>query len=133
MAVVTWFAALFYLPRLFVYHTQALKEGDLVGSERFKTMERKLYRGIMQPSMLAVVILGTGLLSLNFAGYLSQTWLQIKLLLIVILLGYHFWCGQLLKKFAQDTNVKSETWFRVFNELPVFLLIGIVLLAVLKP
>lgn len=133
MAVVTWFAALFYLPRLFVYHTQALKEGDLVGGERFKTMERKLYRGIMQPSMLAVVILGTGLLSLNFAGYFSQTWLQIKLLLIVVLLGYHFWCGQLLKKFAQDANSKSETWFRVFNELPVFLLIGIVLLAVLKP
>lgn len=133
MAVVTWFAALFYLPRLFVYHCQALNEQDLVGSQRFKTMERKLYKGIMLPSMLAVIILGIGLLSLNFSAYLSQTWMQIKLALIALLVFYHFWCAQLVQSFAKNSNTKTETWFRVFNEMPVFLLIFIVLLAVLKP
>ncbi|WP_114416649.1 protoporphyrinogen oxidase HemJ [Marinospirillum perlucidum] len=133
MAVVTWFAALFYLPRLYVYHTQALSEGDTRGSERFKIMERKLYRGIMMPSMLAVLLLGFGLLSLNWNGYFQQGWLHIKLLLVILLLGYHFWCGRLLKAFAEDRNQKSQTWYRVFNELPVFLLIFIVLLAVFKP
>lgn len=133
IAVVTWFAALFYLPRLFVYHTQAIKEGDKLGIERFKVMERKLYRGIMNPSMVAVVLLGTGLLSMNFGGYLSQTWLQIKLGLIALLLIYHFWCAMLLRRFAADNNKQSETWFRFFNELPVFILIFVVLLAILKP
>ncbi|GLR64071.1 protoporphyrinogen oxidase HemJ [Marinospirillum insulare] len=133
IAVVTWFAALFYLPRLFVYHSQALKEGDTQGVERFKTMERKLYRGIMNPSMVAVLLLGTGLLSLNFAGYLAQTWLQIKLGLIVLLLIYHFWCGILQRSLALDNNKQSETWYRVFNELPVFILIFVVLLAIIKP
>jgi len=133
IAVVTWFAALFYLPRLFVYHSQALKEGDTRGVERFKIMERKLYRGIMNPSMVAVVVLGTGLLSLNFQGYLSQTWLQIKLGLIVLLLIYHFWCGMLQRSLATDQNLQSETWYRFFNELPVFILIFVVLLAIIKP
>lgn len=133
IAVVTWFAALFYLPRLFVYHTQALKEGDTQGVERFKIMERKLYRGIMNPSMIAVLLLGTGLLSTNFQGYFSQTWLLIKLGLIALLLIYHFWCGMLLRRFAIDDNERSETWFRFFNELPVFILIFVVLLAILKP
>lgn len=133
IAVVTWFAALFYLPRLFVYHTQALKEGDTQGVERFKIMERKLYRGIMNPSMIAVLLLGTGLLSLNFEGYLSQTWLQIKLGLVILLLFYHYWCGKLMRRFTTHTSNYSETWFRFFNELPVFILIFVVLLAILKP
>ena len=133
MAIVTWFAAIFYLPRLFIYHTQALKEGDIKGVERFKTMERKLYRGIMNPSMIAVVLLGTGLLSLNFEGYLSQTWMQIKLGLVSLLIIYHFWCGMLQRRFAADRNDHSETWYRYFNELPVFVLIFVVLLAIIKP
>ena len=133
IAVVTWFAALFYLPRLYVYHSQALKEGDTRGVERFKIMERKLYRGIMTPSMIAVLVLGTGLLSMNFQGYLSQTWLQIKLGLITLLLIYHFWCGILQRGLAADKNKHSETWYRFFNELPVFILIFIVLLAIIKP
>ena len=133
IAVVTWFAALFYLPRLFVYHAQAQKEGDMRGVERFKIMERKLYRGIMNPSMIAVLVLGTGLLSLNFEGYLSQTWLQIKLGLITLLIIYHLWCGILQRRLAVDKNDRSETWYRFFNELPVFILIFVVLLAIIKP
>lgn len=133
MAVVTWFAALFYLPRLYVYHTLALSEGDLKGSERFKVMERKLYRGIMMPSMLAVLLLGVALLSLNFSGYLQQGWMHAKLLLVALLLGYHFWCGRLLVTFARDENQHSHLWYRIFNELPVLLLIFITLLAVIKP
>ncbi|MDR9467388.1 protoporphyrinogen oxidase HemJ [Marinospirillum sp.] len=133
MAIVTWFAALFYLPRLYVYHTLALQEEDSKASERFKIMERKLYRGIMMPSMLAVVLLGLGLLSLNFSGYMQQGWMHAKLLLVALLLIYHFWCGHLLKRFAEDRNQQTHVWYRVFNELPVFLLIFIVLLAVIKP
>lgn len=133
MAVVTWFAALFYLPRLYVYHALALQEGDQRGSERFKIMERKLYRGIMMPSMWIVILLGVGLLSINFSGYLSQTWMQIKLVLVGLLIGYHFWCGYLLRQFAEDQNRNSHVWFRVFNELPVFILIFVVLLVVVKP
>ena len=132
MAVVTWFAALFYLPRLFVYHAQALTENDQQGSERFKVMERKLYRGIMMPSMLAVVLLGAGLLYL-VPGYLQQGWMHIKLLLVALLIGYHYWCGYFLQCFAKDQNQKTHIWFRVFNELPVFALISIVLLAIFKP
>jgi putative membrane protein len=133
MAIVTWFAALFYLPRLYVYHTLALQENDNKTSERFKTMERKLYRGIMMPSMLAVVVLGLGLLSLNFSGYMQQGWMHAKLFLVAILLIYHFWCGHLLKRFAEDRNQHTHVWYRVFNELPVFLLIFIVILAIIKP
>jgi len=133
MAVVTWFAALFYLPRLYVYHTLAIQEGDIKGSERFKVMERKLYRGIMMPSMIATLLLGTALLSFNFSGYMQQGWMHGKLLLVALLIGYHFWCGQLLKRFAQDCNQRTHIWYRVFNELPVFSLIFIVLLVVIKP
>ncbi|SFC34317.1 putative membrane protein [Marinospirillum celere] len=133
MAVVTWFAALFYLPRLYVYHTLALAEGDNQGSERFKVMERKLYRGIMTPSMLAVILLGVALLSFNFSAYLQQGWMHAKLLLVGLLVIYHFWCGYLLKAFARDENRHSHIWYRVFNELPVFLLVFITLLVVIKP
>lgn len=133
MAVVTWFAALFYLPRLFVYHSLALDEKDHKGSERFKVMERKLYRGIMTPSLLATLALGTGLLSINFSGYMQQGWMHAKLLLVALLVIYHFWCGLLCKRFAQDCNQHSHVWYRVFNELPVIGLIIIVLLAVIKP
>ncbi len=133
MAVVTWFAALFYLPRLFVYHTLALNEQDTRGSERFKVMERKLYRGIMTPSLIVLVLLGIGLWSLSFDHYWSQGWFRTKLLIMALLIIYHFWCARLLADFAQDSNRKTHVWYRVFNEVPVLGLIAIVLLAVLKP
>lgn len=120
-------AGIFYLPRLFVYH--AMSE-DSISKERFKIMERKLYRGIMQPSMLATMVFGIWLwLGYGFTG----TWLYLKLLLVVCLLVYHFWCGLMIKRFANDKVVKGHVFFRWMNEMPVFALIGIVLLVVLKP
>ncbi len=130
IAVVCWFAALFYLPRLFVYH--AMSE-DQTSKERFKIMERKLYRGIMTPSMIAVVILGGWLLTLNPSYYFSQGWVHAKLVLVAVLVGYHFHCGYLLKQFRDDKNTKSHTFYRFFNEAPVLILIAVVILAVVRP
>lgn len=129
--VVTWFAALFYLPRLFVYHAQT---EDAAGNERFKVMERKLYRGIMTPSMLLVVVSGIGLLSFyDLTTLKTMGWLHAKLTLVLILLAYHHVCGRYLKQFANDNNRRSHVFYRWFNELPVLVLIAIVMLAVVKP
>lgn len=129
IAVITWFAALFYLPRLFVYHAMA---EDSISRERFKIMERKLYRGIMTPSSVVAVVLGIAMLVVNPA-WLSMGWMHAKLFLVVLLLGYHHACGRLLKRFAADDNRHSHKWYRWFNEAPVLVLVGIVLLVVLKP
>jgi len=130
VAVVCWFAALFYLPRLFVYHCQS---EDKTSQERFKIMERKLYRGIGTPSMIATLILGMWLLSYNMEGYLQGAWLHAKLTLVAILIAYHFYCGTLLRTFARDENNKSHIFYRWFNEFPVLLLVGIMILVVVKP
>ncbi len=130
VAVVCWFAALFYLPRLFVYHAQT---DDRPGVERFKIMERKLYRGIATPSMIATVVLGAWLLHFNLEGYLQLPWMHAKLTLVAILVVYHLYCGVLLKRFARDENDKSHIFYRWFNEFPVLLLLGIVILVVVKP
>lgn len=131
IAVVTWFAALFYLPRLFVYHAMA---EDAVSRERFKVMERKLYRGIMTPSAIAAVGLGLWLLFGYWLPAFAQAgWLHVKLLLVALLLAYHWWCGRLLRAFAEDRNSRGHVWFRVFNEMPVLLLVAIVVLAIVKP
>ncbi len=129
MAVVTWFAAIFYLPRLYVYHAMA---EDEVGRERFKVMERKLYRGIMNPSAVVAVGLGFWLLWLNPA-WLSQGWMHAKLALVALLVGYHLWCGKLLRDFRDEKNRNSHVWYRVFNEVPVLVLVAVVILAVVKP
>lgn len=130
IAVICWFAAIFYLPRLFVYH--AMSE-DRVSIDRFKIMERKLYRGIMTPSMIAVVILGGWLMSYNLDYYLSQGWIHAKLTLIAVLIAYHFYCGKIMMQFREDKNTRSHKFYRVFNEIPVFLLVAIVILAVVRP
>ncbi|PAU77092.1 TIGR00701 family protein [Halovibrio salipaludis] len=130
MAMVTWFAGIFYLPRLFVYH--AMTE-DEPGRERFRTMERKLYRGIMNPSMIATLIFGTWLIALNPEYYLQQGWLHIKLLLIAVLVAYHLWCGHFVRLFRDDRNTRGHVFFRWINEAPVLLLVAIILLAVLRP
>lgn len=130
IAVVTWFAALFYLPRLFVYHSMS---EDSASRERFKIMERKLYRGIATPSMIAVVILGAWLSHLNWSYYSGAVWYWSKLALVAILLGYHHLCAVYLKQLRDDRCHKSHVFFRWFNEFPVLLLIAIVLLAVVKP
>lgn len=130
IAVVCWFAAMFYLPRLFVYH--AMSE-DQVSKDRFKIMERKLYRGIMTPSMIAVIALGAWLLALNPSYYFSQGWIHAKLTLVLLLIGYHHYCGHLLKQFKNDINTKSHVFYRWFNEAPVLILIAVVILAVVRP
>ncbi|MFG6176325.1 protoporphyrinogen oxidase HemJ [Halomonas sp. THAF12] len=132
VAVVTWFAALFYLPRLYVYHAMARDRGERQASDYFAVMERKLYRGIMTPSMIAVLVLGGGLLALN-PGWLSQGWMHAKLALVAALVAYHHVCLIYLKQFAADRCTRTHRFFRIFNELPVLALLAIVLLAVLKP
>ena len=131
ISVVTWFAALFYLPRLFVYHAMA---DDAVGIERFKVMERKLYRGIMTPSMIVVVVLGFWMLfGYAWSAYAHMGWLHAKLVLVAILIGYHFYCGKLVKDFRDDRNRRGHVFYRWFNEFPVLILVAVVLLAVAKP
>jgi putative membrane protein len=125
--VVAWFAGLFYLPRLFVYHAQA---EDTVSRERFKVMERKLYRGIMMPAMVLAVGSGVWLwLGYGFHG----GWLRTKLVLVALLLTYHFWMRKYLDDFARDANTRSHVFFRWVNEAPVVLLAAIVILVVVKP
>lgn len=127
--VITWFAALFYLPRLFVYHASS---EDQISKDRFKIMERKLYRGIMTPSMIAVITFGTLLTWVNPA-WLEGGWLHAKIMLVVLLVIYHFWCGRILVQFREDQNLRSHVWFRWFNEAPTFVLFAIVALVVFKP
>lgn len=130
IAVICWFAGLFYLPRLFVYH--AMSE-DSISRERFKIMERKLFRGIMTPSAVIAVIMGAWLLSYNPDYYLSAGWMHGKLALVLVLIGYHGLCWKYLLAFRDDINQKSHRFYRYFNEFPVLLLVGIVILVVVKP
>ena len=125
--VVTWFAGLFYLPRLFVYHAMA---EDAVSRERFKVMERKLFWGIMTPSAALTLVFGTLLwLGWGFSG----TWLQAKLALVAALVAYHLWCAKLMLDFRAERNTRSHVWLRWFNEFPVLVLFAVVFLVVLKP
>lgn len=129
--VITWFAALFYLPRLFVYHAMC---DDKTGSERFKIMERKLYRGIMTPSAVLTVLFGLWLLSFySYEQLMTMYWLHAKLTLVLLLLVYHGYCGRLLRQFSNDSNQRSHIFYRWFNELPVFILLAVVILVVVKP
>jgi putative membrane protein len=130
ISLVCWFAGIFYLPRLFVYHAAC---EDRPGRERLKIMERKLYRGITTPSMIATITFGVWLISYNVPGYFSQGWMHAKLLLVAILIIYHFYCGHLVKVFRNDQNTRSHVFYRWFNELPVLILLAIVILAVVKP
>ncbi|WP_369856319.1 protoporphyrinogen oxidase HemJ [Candidatus Thalassolituus haligoni] len=130
IAVITWFAGIFYLPRLYVYHAAA---ADTASRERFKIMERKLYRGIMWPSMVVVIVLGTWLISFNPDYYLNSGWMHVKLTLVALLVGYHLYCGKLNQMFNNDQNHRSHVWYRWFNELPVIILIAVVILVVVRP
>jgi putative membrane protein len=125
--VVAWFAGLFYLPRLFVYHAQATDVGSI---ERFKIMERKLFYGIMNPSAVLVIVSGLWLwLAYGFHG----GWLHAKLGVVVLLVLYHIWCGFLLADFKYERNERSHVWYRWFNEVPLVFLIAGVVLVVVKP
>jgi protoporphyrinogen IX oxidase len=129
VSVVCWFAGLFYLPRLFVYHAQS---EDTISRERFAVMERKLYRGIMGPAMIATFIFGIWLIVLS-PGWMSQGWLHAKLALVLLLTGYHHVCGAQMKRFARGENTRSHVFFRWFNEIPVLILLAVVILVVVKP
>lgn len=125
--MVTWFAGLFYLPRLFVYH--ALAE-DPVSQERFKIMERKLFWGIMTPGAVLTIAFGLWL----WLGYgFSGAWLHAKLVLTATLIAYHAWCGKLMLDFRANRNTKFHVWFRWFNEFPTVVLFAAVFLVVFKP
>ena len=129
--MVTWFAGLFYLPRLFVYHAMT---GDAVSIERFKIMERKLYWGITTPGMVLTLLFGIWMLAdYAWASYGGSGWLHLKLVLIGLLIAYHALCGVWLADFLQDRNRRSHVFYRWMNEIPVILLIAIILLATLKP
>jgi putative membrane protein len=126
--MVTWFAGLFYLPRLFVYHAQA---SDRISIERFKVMERKLFWGIATPGGVLTVVFGLWLWLGWFQG--AGGWLHAKLALVGVLSGYHVWCGKLMLDFRHERNARSHVWFRWFNEFPVLILVGVILLVVFKP
>ncbi|HLS98745.1 MAG: protoporphyrinogen oxidase HemJ [Porticoccaceae bacterium] len=130
ISVVCWFAALFYLPRLFVYHAMA---EDEISNERFKVMERKLYRGIATPSMFATLVLGGAMAARSWDYFSGAGWFHAKLALVLALVVYHHLCLYHLKRFRDDTNSKSHVYFRWFNEVPVIMLVGIVILVVVKP
>ena len=125
--MVTWFAGLFYLPRLFVYHAMS---DDQTSIERFKVMERKLFYGIMTPGGVLTIASGLWLwLGWGFVG----GWLIAKLLLVAALIVYHVWCAKLVADFRLDQNRHGHVWYRWFNEFPVLILFAVVFLVVMKP
>ena len=128
--MVCWFAGLFYLPRLFVYHAQST---DTLSIERFKVMERKLYRGIMWPSLVLTFVFGFAMIAKAPDYYLAQHWLHAKLVLVALLVVYHLFCGHYRQPLANDNSQKTHDFFLFFNELPVLLLVAIVILVIVKP
>jgi putative membrane protein len=129
VAVISWMAALLYLPRLFVYHC-GVATGS-AQSELFKVMERRLLKAIMTPAML--VSWGAGLWLAYHGGFLKDGWLYAKLALLVVLSGTHGWLAVLVRQFAEDRNTRPARYFRVLNEAPTLLMIGIVILVIVKP
>lgn len=129
--MVTWFAGLFYLPRLYVYH--AMSEDDM-SNERFKIMERKLFYGITTPGMVATLVFGVWMLiDYAWSMYGSSGWLHTKLFLLLLMLVYHAMCWLWLQDFKHDRNQRSHLFYRWMNEIPVLFLVGIIILAVVKP
>ena len=126
--VVTWFAGLFYLPRLFIYHALAT---DAISRDRFVVMERRLY-AMMNIGAGLALLFGISML-VTQPGYLSMSWLHVKLTLVVLLIAYQLWCKRLMVDLREGRNVRSQRWYRWFNEAPGLLLIAIVILAVVKP
>ena len=132
IAVVCWFAALFYLPRLFVYHAMS---DDAISHERFEVMERKLYRGIMWPSMIITLISAHYLVDWGdiWYDYHSQAWFYLKVALVGLLVIYHLACGYYRKKLIGNAHYKTHVFWRYFNEMPTVILLAVVILVVVKP
>ena len=131
IAVISWMAGLLYLPRIFVYHVENINDQN--STNIFKTMEKKLYFYIMIPAMILSWIFGLILISIVGLDVLSATWIQLKLIFVVLLTFYHFYLGQCLKNFAFEQNNKTSKFFRIINEIPTILLILIVFIVVFKP
>jgi putative membrane protein len=129
IAVIAWMAGMLYLPRLFVYHCQTPPGSE--GSERFKVMERKLLKGIVNPSMILVWVFGLTLAWLTEAHL--ETWFQLKFLLVMILSGFHGFLVRCWRDFAADRNPRSEKFYRMINEVPALLIVGIVILVIVRP
>lgn len=128
--VICWFSGIFYLPRLFVYH--AMSE-DQISKDRFVIMERKLFWGITTPSAIVAVLLGAWLLLANSSYFMAWWWMHVKLALVACVIAYHYGCWVFMVKLRQDTNIRDHIFFRFFNEVPVIMLVGIVVLIVVKP
>jgi len=134
IAVISWMAGLLYLPRIFVYHSEAIqnnKSEDLM--ETFKVMERRLFVYIMNPAMILSWIFGVLLIHTIGMDNFESLWLQLKLVFVIILTIYHFFLFQCLRKFVENSNTYSPRFYRIINEIPTILLIGIVLIVVFKP
>ena len=131
IAIISWMAGLLYLPRIFVYHVENLK--DVNSSSIFKTMERKLFFYIMTPAMILSWIFGLILISIIGFDIFFTLWIKLKLLLVVLLTLYHFYLSKLLADFNLDQNIKSSRFFRIINEVPTILLILIVFVVIFKP
>ena len=131
IAVISWMAGLLYLPRIFVYHVENFEKKE--ATEIFETMERKLYFYIMRPAMLLTWIFGIILIYINGLDVLFSLWIQIKLFLAIVLSAYHEYLGKCLVSLKDGTNEKTPKFFRIINEIPTVLLIGIILVVVFKP
>lgn len=129
--VIAWFAGLFYLPRLFVYHSQC--QDEPASNTRFKVMEHKLYRYIMTPAGLLATAFGIILLNAHWQTYLSHDWMNVKLLCVLLLWGFQGYCGRIIRAFKHDKQLHTEKFYRWFNEIPTVLLIVIVVMVVVKP
>ena len=129
--MVTWFAGLFYLPRLFVYHAMS---DDKTSNDRFKIMERKLFYGIMTPGAIFTIGFGIAMLmDYAWTAFGQDLWLHIKLALIIVLVIHHIMCGKFVADFKNDKNKHSHIYYRWFNEIPVLILVAIIILASVKP
>ncbi len=130
IAVISWMAGLLYLPRIFVYHSEAEDESQ---QKVFKTMEKRLYNYIMMPAMLLSWVFGILLIHILDFAVFTELWMQIKIVAVVILTYYHFTLGKYLNDFAIDSNQKTSKFFRIYNEIPTVILIVVIFVVIFKP
>ena len=130
ISLIAWMAGMLYLPRLFVYHA-SLPPGSEAQSATFKVMERRLLKAIMNPAMIATWVFGLALAGMS--GFYASPWLQAKFVLVLAMSGIHGWLARMVKDFAADRNTRGHRFYRVLNEVPTLLMIGIVILAIIKP
>jgi putative membrane protein len=131
ISIIAWMAGLLYLPRLFVYHCEVAAGSDT--SERFKVMERRLLRAIMNPAMIAAYVFGIAMIAMNRELFLQGGWLHAKLLFVLLLTASHMMMAKWRREFAEDRNTRPQRFYRIANEVPTLLMIGIVIFVIVKP